>query len=42
MSDYAPGALFFTEDGVLKGVDEIRPLFEALIAEFGKPGATFT
>jgi ketosteroid isomerase-like protein len=41
LSDYAPGAVFFTKDGVRKGVDAIRPLFEALIAEFGNPGATF-
>ena len=24
------------------GADEIRPLFQAMIAEFGKPGATFS
>ena len=42
LSDYAPDAVFFTRDGVFKGVDAIRPLFEGLIAEFGKPGATFT
>jgi ketosteroid isomerase-like protein len=41
LSDYAPAAVFFTRDGAVKGVDAIRPLFEALIAEFGKPGATF-
>jgi ketosteroid isomerase-like protein len=41
LSDYAPGAVFFTKDGALKGVDAIRPLFEALITEFGKPGTTF-
>jgi SnoaL-like protein len=41
LSDYAPGAFFFTKDGTRKGVDAIRPLFEALIAEFGKPGAKF-
>ena len=41
LSDYAPGAVLFTKDGALKGVDAIRPLFESLIAEFGKPGATF-
>ena len=41
LSDYAPDAVFFTKDRTLKGVDAIRPLFEALIAEFGKPGATF-
>jgi ketosteroid isomerase-like protein len=42
LSDYAPGAVFFTPNGPLRGVDAIRPLFQALIAEFGKPGATFT
>jgi ketosteroid isomerase-like protein len=42
LSDYAPGAIFFTQNGPLKGVDAIRPLFQAMIAEFGKPGATFT
>jgi ketosteroid isomerase-like protein len=41
LSDYAPGAVFFTKNGALKGVDAIRPLFETLIAEFGKSGATF-
>jgi ketosteroid isomerase-like protein len=41
LSDYAPGAVFFTKQGTLKGVDAIRPLFQGLIAEFGKPGATF-
>ena len=39
--DYAPGAVFFTPDGALRGVGEIRPLFEAMIAEFQKPGAVF-
>lgn len=42
LSDYAPGAVLFTSDGPLKGIDEIRPLFQALIAEFGKPGAVFS
>ncbi len=42
LSDYAPGAVFFTEHGPLRGVDAIRPLFQALIAEFGKPGAAFS
>lgn len=41
LSDYAPEAVLFTKDHALQGVDRIRPLFEALIAEFGKPGATF-
>jgi len=42
LSDYARGAVLFTPNGPLEGVDSIRPLFEQLIAEFGKPGATFS
>jgi ketosteroid isomerase-like protein len=41
LSDYAPGAVLFTPDGPLKGADAIRPLFQAMIAEFGKRGAEF-
>jgi ketosteroid isomerase-like protein len=41
LSDYAPGAVLFTQDGPLRGADAIRPLFQAMIAEFGKPGAAF-
>jgi ketosteroid isomerase-like protein len=41
LSDYAPGAVFFTQNGPLKGVDAIRPLFQAMLAEFEKPGAAF-
>jgi hypothetical protein len=41
LSDYTPGAVLFTPAGPLRGVDEIRPLFQAMIAEFGKPGAAF-
>jgi ketosteroid isomerase-like protein len=41
LSDYAPGAVLFTPEGSLKGTDAIRPLFQAMIAEFGKPGAAF-
>ena len=42
LSDYAPGAVLFTADRPLKGTDEIRPLFQGMIAEFGKPGAVFS
>jgi ketosteroid isomerase-like protein len=42
LSDYAPGAVVFTPDGPLKGADAIRPMFEAMFAEFEKPGAAFT
>ena len=41
LSDYAPGAVMFTPDGPLRGADAMRPLFQAMIAEFGKPGAAF-
>ena len=42
LSDYAPGAVLFTPGGPLRGVDAMRPLFQAMIAEFGKPGAAFS
>jgi ketosteroid isomerase-like protein len=41
LSDYAPEAVLFTPDGLLTGIDEIRPFFQAMFAEFGKPGTTF-
>ena len=42
LSDYAPSAVLFTSDGPLRGAEAIRPLFQAMIAEFGKAGAAFT
>ena len=42
LSGYAPGAILFTPDGPLKGTDEMRPFFQAMIAEFRKPGAVFS
>jgi ketosteroid isomerase-like protein len=42
LSDYAAGAVFFTPQGTFRGRDAICPLFEALIAEFSKPGAAFS
>ena len=42
LSDYAPSAVLFTQDGPLRGAAAIRPLFQAMIAEFGKPGAVFS
>lgn len=42
LSDYAPDAVLFTPDGPLRGADQIRPLFQAMFAEFGKPGAAHT
>lgn len=42
LSDYAPEAVLFTPDGPLKGVEAIRPFFQAMLAEFGQPGTTFS
>ena len=42
LSDYAPHAVMFTPDGTHHGADAMRPLFQSMIAEFGKPGATFS
>jgi len=41
LSDYAPDAVLFTPEGLLRGIEAIRTLFRALLAEFGKPGAAF-
>jgi len=41
LADYAPDAVMFTQDGTLSGVDGIRPLFQALFAEFEKGSPTF-
>jgi len=30
----------FREDGMFKGIDAIRPVFEKFVAEFQKPGTT--
>ena len=42
LSDYAPNAVLFTPQGPLRGIDEIRPFFQAMLTEFGKPGTTFS
>ncbi len=41
LSDYAPGAVLFTPKGPLRGTDAMRPFFQAMIAEFAKPGSAF-
>lgn len=41
LSDYAPDVVFFTPNGTLRGPDALRPLFQAMIEEFAKPGARF-
>jgi ketosteroid isomerase-like protein len=42
LSDYAPGAVLFTPEGSLRGSDEIKPFFQAMISEFGKPDSAFS
>ena len=42
LADYAPAAVLFTPDGPLKGTNTIKPFFQAMIAEFGKPGTAFS
>ena len=42
LSDYAPDVVFFTQQGPVRGTDAIRSLFQQMIAEFAKPGATFS
>jgi ketosteroid isomerase-like protein len=41
LSDYASSVVFFTPHGPLRGPDQIKPLFQTMIAEFSKPGAAF-
>jgi len=42
VSDYSSDAVLFMPGGQLKGPDAIKPLFEALVSEFAKPGSSFT
>lgn len=42
LADYSPDAVFFAPTGLLKGPDALRPFFEGLVAEFAKPGSSFT
>jgi ketosteroid isomerase-like protein len=40
VDDYSTDAVLFTPAGPLKGRSEIKTLFQTLLAEFGKPGAS--
>jgi len=42
LADYASDAVFFAPAGPLKGPDAIKPMFQALVSEFSKPGSSFT
>ena len=38
VADYSSDAVLFTPTGPLRGPAAIKPLFEALVSEFAKPG----
>ncbi len=42
LADYASDAVLFVPTGLLRGPHAIKPLFEALVSEFAKPGSSFT
>jgi ketosteroid isomerase-like protein len=42
LADYSSDAVLFVPTGPLKGRDAIKPLFQALVSEFAKPGSSFT
>jgi ketosteroid isomerase-like protein len=42
LADYSSDAVLFVPAGPLKGPKAIKPLFEALVSEFRKPGSSFT
>jgi ketosteroid isomerase-like protein len=41
MADYAPDAVMYTAMGEVRGSAALRSVFEALFAEWSKPGVTF-
>ena len=42
LADYSSDAVLFVPTGPLRGPDAIKPLFQALVSEFAKPGSSFT
>jgi ketosteroid isomerase-like protein len=42
MADYSSDAVLFTPAGPLRGLAQIKPLFQDLVSEFAKPGSSFT
>ena len=42
LADYAPDAVLFVPGESLRGRDAMKAFFQNLIAEFAKPGATFS
>ena len=42
LADYSPDAVLFIPGRPLKGLGELKPFFQAFLAEFAKPGASFS
>jgi ketosteroid isomerase-like protein len=42
LGGYSADAVMFTPNGLVRGVDALRPVFEGLFAEWGKPTTKFT
>ena len=42
VADYTSDAVLFIPSGPLRGLTAIKPFFQAFLAEFSKPGATFS
>ncbi|MGE5735875.1 MAG: nuclear transport factor 2 family protein [Acidobacteriota bacterium] len=42
VADYSSDAVLFVPDRPLKGPAAIKPFFQAFLAEFAKPGASFS
>lgn len=41
LADYTDDAFLMTPNGIIRGKDELRKLFEGLFTEFGQDGVTF-
>jgi ketosteroid isomerase-like protein len=41
LADYTDESVLLTADGPVQGMDQLKGVFEAFFAEFGKPGTTF-
>ena len=42
LADYSPDAVLFTPGRQLKGLGDLKPFFQGFLAEFAKPGASFS
>jgi ketosteroid isomerase-like protein len=42
LADYSEDAVFFGSEGALRGPNAIKPVFERMVAEFAKPGPSFS